>query len=606
MTQEQKDDYFEKAKEILSRKQAKIQEAKEQLPREMVQLKALSQSSIADELTYQTLMAQCRRRYDDLGQLLPSPYFYSCQMKFDNEEKPRELFFAKFAFDEEDIYSWASPAAKVRFEKPGRFAYEGVENRIQKGELFKKEQYLINDGRILFLAKEELGQPRQLIYQEYFSTRKTAFILPEIVAQMEKAQDEVIRADWRGPLLISGPAGSGKTTLALHRIAYLLQSPETAGIFQGEKILVLVQDKNTKDYFSHLLPEFGIKEVEITTLEDLARKILPLDGWQVNNRLLPNEQSLDDYIIKKIQALRSIATDYLFNKRSISFLDDIYKNIFTADEEKVWCQQKKDKVIDRIDLAGLLLAQALGGRLEVEKDYYQMARDGSLKKRKGRFLAQYQLIVLDEFQNYLPEEIKTLKLALALQDGSLLYVGDLNQQIRLGTIRDFTEVDEVLPSDRRVVLQKVYRNTKEILGYLRGLGYQTIIPDQLKSGPAVEELALTEQEEIKFIKAAVCGQDEISIGILAERDDYVKRYQQELGTIKNIRIMSMAEAQGVEFDTVFLVGLDRPNFMAYANPVLAGEKARIRRDLLYIALTRAMNKLYVLGRVKLSEILQTQ
>ena len=601
MTQEQKDSYLEKAKKVLAQKQAKIAEAREQLPKEMIKLKALSQSSTADELTCQTLMAQCRRRYDDLGQLLPSPYFYACQIKFDTEEKSRELFFAKFPFDDENIYSWASPAAKIRFEKPGLFAYDGANNKSQTGKLFSKDQFLINDGRILFLAKEEEHKPRQLIYQEYFSTRKTAFILPEIVAQMEKAQDEVIRADWQGPLLISGPAGSGKTTLALHRIAYLLQSPETAAIFQGEKILVLVQDENTKDYFSHLLPEFGIKEVEITTFESLARKILPLDDWRIDNRLLSDERALDNYLIKKIQAIRSASTEQLSNK-AFTFLDEIYQDGFTEDEEKIWRRQKKDKIMDRVDLAGLMLAQALGSRLEIEKEYYQVARDGSLKRRRGRFLAQYQLIILDEFQNYLPEEIRTLKQALSPQDGALLYVGDLNQQIRLGTIRDFSEVGEVLSTERKVVLQKVYRNTKEILGYLRRLGYQTIIPDQLKSGPEVEELALAESEELEFVRNVIVGQDQVSIGILAERDDYLGQYRREFSTIKNIKIMSMAEAQGVEFDTVLLVGIDKSNFRSYDDLKLAQEKNRIRRDLLYIALTRAMNKLYVLGRVKLSEI----
>ena len=48
--------------------------------------------------------------------------------------------------------------------------------------------------------------------------------------QMEKAQDQVIRAHHAGPLVISGPAGSGKTTLALHRVAFLTQSPETMAV----------------------------------------------------------------------------------------------------------------------------------------------------------------------------------------------------------------------------------------------------------------------------------------------------------------------------------------------------------------------------------------
>ncbi|HNW09616.1 MAG TPA: hypothetical protein PKM52_03475, partial [bacterium] len=112
-----------------------------------------------------------------------------------------------------------------------------------------------------------------MIYQEYFSTRKTSFILPEIVAQMEKAQDQVVRAEYGGKLAITGPAGSGKTTLALHRAAYLLQSPETVDKLDANQIIVFVQDDSTRDYFSHLLPELGINDVEITTMASWARKI---------------------------------------------------------------------------------------------------------------------------------------------------------------------------------------------------------------------------------------------------------------------------------------------------------------------------------------------
>jgi DNA helicase-2/ATP-dependent DNA helicase PcrA len=114
----------------------------------------------------------------------------------------------------------------------------------QSGELISKEQYMITDGKIVFMAFESLEQARELIYQEYFSQRKSSFLLPEIVEQMEQAQDKVIRAHHQGSFLISGAAGSGKTTLALHRVAYLLQSPDTAERFKTENTIVFVQDNS--------------------------------------------------------------------------------------------------------------------------------------------------------------------------------------------------------------------------------------------------------------------------------------------------------------------------------------------------------------------------
>lgn len=270
MTAEKKDQYLEQAKATLEHKREVIVSELQRIPEEILTLKHLSQESDADKLSYQTMIATYRKRYDDLQHLQPSPYFNSCLIKIDGEKDFRELYFSKFAFDQENIYSWASPISQIRFEAPGNFKISSIGGE-QGGEIIKKDQYLINDGKILFLSTESQDAARELIYQEYFSSRKTAFVLPEIVAQMEKAQDQVIRSTFGGKLVVTGPAGSGKTTLALHRVAYLLQSPETSDQVSDGGVIVFVQDESTRDYFSHLLPELGIRDVEITTLVAWAK-----------------------------------------------------------------------------------------------------------------------------------------------------------------------------------------------------------------------------------------------------------------------------------------------------------------------------------------------
>ncbi len=222
------------------------------------------------------LLKQYTFKTQELDALYPSPYFIKCEIQFDKEPNSRIFYFSKFSLPEENIYSWVSPAAALRFEQPGAFSYEikGLDNKT--GVLLAKEQYMIADGKIIFMAIESLTQPRELVYQEYFSQRKSTFILPEIVEQMEKAQDKVIRANPQGSFLISGPAGSGKTTLALHRVAYLVQSPDTAETFKESKIIVFVQDSSTQTYFGSLLPQLGINHVAITTFADWARQQLKL------------------------------------------------------------------------------------------------------------------------------------------------------------------------------------------------------------------------------------------------------------------------------------------------------------------------------------------
>ena len=273
--------------EILSKSNEHLDHVRASLGAELVELeKSLKKSqarfsslSYADQMVESIVMANGKKRIEEFGQLSGSPYFVRCDILFQNDEQEASIYFAKFGFDAESIYSWVAPASVMRFEKPGEVSYRRPDGMVQKARLLRKDQFMIVDGKIKFLSSESIDMPRELIYEEYFSSRKSGFMLPEIVSQMEKAQDQVIRANHVGPFLISGPAGSGKTTLALHRVAYLVQSPDLSKLYPSKSIAVFVQDNGTKEYFSQLLPELGIDDVSITTFSEWAFQILEL--WRI-------------------------------------------------------------------------------------------------------------------------------------------------------------------------------------------------------------------------------------------------------------------------------------------------------------------------------------
>jgi len=598
MTQEQKDDYLKQAQEVLADKRQAIKNSTDAIPAEVLKLKELQNGSAADKLSYATMTAMYRKRYDDLQNLYPSPYFYSCLIKFAGEQDFRELYFAKFAFDQESIYSWASPIARLRFEDVGEFALIG-EQAKQVGEMMKKDQYLINDGKILFLATEKDGQGRELIYQEYFSTRKTSFVLPEIVAQMEKAQDQVIRADYGGKLIVTGPAGSGKTTLALHRAAYLLQSPETSDKLSAKDIIVFVQDESTKDYFSHLLPDLGIRDVEITTLASWVKNVLSLKNLTIADQ----EKDADaEYIWHKIQAIRT-AVKAKWQTNLFDILSDVYESLDDGLKKKL-ADQKKKKIIDRIDLAALLkIFLNANSELMIEKDYYSMiGKTKELKIKRGKFRAEYKLMIIDEFQNYLPEQLDVFKRALNSSVGEMVFIGDFNQRVRLGTISDAAMLGEI-SSERIVELSKIYRNTKEILNYLNSIGYKVAVPKEIKTGPEVAEKALNAEAQIDYVMKHIQDLAGVSVGVLSHNERLLDLARQRLGDYDKVKIMPLIDSQGVEFDTVFLIGVDDGLLSADDLPEeVRSEVLKIKKDLLYIALTRAMNGLHVLGEKRLSEI----
>lgn len=555
-----------------------------------------------DAITTRILAGHNNEQVENLRQLFPSPYFTRCEFEIEGEKKV--MYFAKFSFSNEKIYSWITPAATLRFEDLGPTSYARPDGKIQSGTLLRKDQYMIVDGKLIFYSIESSDNPRELIYQEHFTRQKSGFILPEVVEQMEKAQDQIVRASYRGPFLISGPAGSGKTTMALHRVAYLLQSPETAELFPTDSILVLVQDAGTKEYFSHLLPELGIRGVEIITFAQWALRILALsDNYRVTVRYGSNEIERTLYENSKLTALKQIPENIAYNKNIWGMLQNIYLDFFDKNQQILFAKQKSEFALDRFDLTILLKCYLKTfGEFTVKKDCYVQSARGTYRKINKSFQIQYNLTIIDEFQNYLPEQLSLLKFCSNKRLESIVYVGDLAQQTQLGTIRDWNNIGEKIENDRLVSLQKVYRNTKQILTYIRGLGYSVQIPNEVKEGPVVTEYIFnTQQDEIAEIKKILLKTTDGTIGVLAKDKDYLDEFKRAFHGNPNVHCLSMHEAQGVEFEIVCLVGVSKQTFETNMMPLeIVEEMKKVQRDLLYVALTRAMSELHIMGDIALT------
>jgi len=568
-------------------------------------LKEISRMRSEDQSVQMQLKANAENRMIELKSLEGSPYFMKCYIT-DEKGEEKEYFFAKHQFSEESIYSWVAPVAAIRFENPGKTSYKLPDGTIRTIIIKQKEQYMIIDGKVIFFSLEEKNRPRELIYQEHFTRQKSDFALPEIVAQIEKAQDQVIRASHKSPLIISGPAGSGKTTLALHRVAYLTQAPDTMDFFPSKSIIVFVQDIGTKKYFGALLPDLGIKDVEITTFGEWAIFTLNLSGYIYVERYGGNEEERDIYEYQKLRALREKIIPK-WNSNIYKVLYSIYEDRFSKENIKLFDKQKKEKKLDRFDLCVLLKSHFEKFRkFETEREYQTFIKDNLVKKIEKKKV-EYSLMVIDEFQNYLLEQLQILKSCLNTETSSTIYVGDIAQQVKLGTIRSLEDIGETINPDRNIILNKVYRNTKNILLFIESLGYKTIIPEEAKIGPVVVEKEIkTIEEEIEYIKNNIKGYRKGTIGIILKNDIYLTQFKNEFNNIENIHVLTMLESQGVEFDIVFIAGIDEASFkIDHCVDVLSEhlkERKRIQKDLLYVALTRAITELHILGKEKLSDI----
>lgn len=542
-----------------------------------------------DQMVYDRLRGESIARISELESLSKSPFFVRCDINILSNDKMMELYFSKYHFSERNIYSWVSPIARIRFESPGSVQYKLPNGEVQKGDLIKKEQYLITEGRVVFYATEDKNNPRKLVYQDHFSNKKDGFVLPEIVSIMEKAQDTVIRAHHIGPFLISGPAGSGKTTLALHRVAFLVQSPDTSHLYSPDSIIVFVQDNGTKDYFTHLLPELGINNVTITTFNEWASMILGIsDAVFIDRRGDTNAEKDKLEFDRLIQISENNISDYSKIKK------ELIKN--------------SKRGIDRLDLS-IALKSYLNkfGKFEI-KTKHNVVVKGEIKKKTRTNVPKYSLMIFDEFQNYMPMQLNLLNTTLDSNTNSSIYVGDMAQQVRAGTIKSFDSFGLTVNEERVVKLHKVYRNTKQILNYINKLGYNIEIPMGIKDGPEVVEMTISDTAEyISYIKNLSINDSGI-IGVISHDEDLLNKLSENFKDNNKIICKTITQSQGVEFDIVCIIGINNKFFdishLSKYPESYVNEKRIINKDLMYVALTRAIRELHILGESNLRDLLK--
>ena len=580
---------------ILTAARSHIEHVRDGIPPYVAKLEQLSSKTDAeisksvrqDQVIQWKIKDQIKQKISELHELTKSPYFIKCEVREVGATDIRNMWFSKFEYSEEFIYSWLAPISSIRFEDPGFVEYRLPSGAFKKLELISKEQYMIVDGKILFCSFESKTTPRTLVHQEHFSNRKNVFVLPEIVAQMEKAQDQVIRLPYKGGIIISGPAGSGKTTLAFHRLAYLIRSPETSALFPNDKVTVIVQDTGTRNYFTHLLPELGIHNVEISSFAEWALRILGVEDYSYVARYGLTDVEQDEYEYQKLKALRA-KKENKFTSTTSAFLRKVYAG-FSDDAQTVLKKQISEKVLDRFDITLLLQSYCANKKV--------------IKSRLRKRVISFSAAIIDEFQNYLPEQLDLLQLFLDKDVDSMIYVGDVAQQIRIGTTMTWDRLDSHIVQNRRVVLNKVYRNTQNILKYINAHGYDVTIPETLRAGDEViEKTDLSPDQQLQYVKEIVQSKRDATIGILAKESRDLEAYKKEFASHENVHVLTMINSQGVEFDTVFIVGVHRDMCaIKHVEPQHKKEKIKIERDIVYIALTRAMNSMHILGSVSLGE-----
>ncbi|QST00602.1 UvrD-helicase domain-containing protein [Pontibacillus sp. ALD_SL1] len=227
-----------------------------------------------DMLTHANFMKMSKDQLENLKKLRKKPYF--ARIDYHRKEKPeREIFYiGKVSlFDRETqqpiILDWRSPLANVYYEgRVGDVSYE-AHGEWYEGNVSLKRQYSIEEGELLDFRDIDITTKDDLLQDSL--SQNADHRLTEIVSTIQEEQNRVIRADLRKPIVVQGAAGSGKTTIALHRVSYFLYTLQD--IFRPEEMLILAPNRLFIDYMKEVLPELGVEKARSTTFVDYVQLI---------------------------------------------------------------------------------------------------------------------------------------------------------------------------------------------------------------------------------------------------------------------------------------------------------------------------------------------
>lgn len=203
------------------------------------------------------------------------PYF--ARIDFCEKEKDRaeKLYIGKMCLTREEdqeliIVDWRAPVANLYYEgRLGNAAYTCPDGLVN-GELQLKRQFSINGGVLQEISDIDIATNDEFLQSHLGANADNR--LKDIVSTIQAEQNRIIRADMWTPLIVQGAAGSGKTTIALHRIAYLIYNFEKS--FKPENFTIIAPNRLFLNYISEVLPELGVEKVKQTTFEALAMEII--------------------------------------------------------------------------------------------------------------------------------------------------------------------------------------------------------------------------------------------------------------------------------------------------------------------------------------------
>ena len=340
-----------------------------------------------------------------LEKMIKSPYFARIDFKFDDEDEFEKIYIGrsslrKNSYQEMYVYDWRSPIASVFYRfMTGEAFYDAPCGRVT-GELNLKRQYEIKNGTLEYFFDSDVQIVDEFLRQ--LLSQNTTAKMKAIVETIQHEQDVVIRDMENDLLMVQGVAGSGKTSIALHRAAYLMyQGLQTK--LSANNIMIISPNSIFEQYISNVLPELGEDNVISSVFEDILSELLNGRKIQSRNDFLENlivnskykEISRNSIEFKTSSFFREILDQFLIDipRQWIEFEDVYYEGKCVVSGQIL-----KDKILGRPETP-------LGIKLEQLEDYILEQIFGT---GKGRGHKEEKNLIKREIQKFIKIDIVEL------------------------------------------------------------------------------------------------------------------------------------------------------------------------------------------------------
>lgn len=551
------------------------------------------------------------------------------------------------------IHDWRAPVSSMFYDHElGEAGYRSPSGEI-KGVISLKRQYRIRGGKMEFMIESALTVHDDILQKELSSNVDDK--MKNIVATIQREQNQIIRNEDIRTLIIQGVAGSGKTSIALHRIAYLLYTFRDS--ISSKDILIISPNKVFSDYISNVLPELGEETVPETSMEQILSGVLEhkykyQTYFGLVNELLEKPSSslinriaykasfgfiseLDKFILH-IENTYFKAADVKLTKYitiPAPFIEEQYLR-FNRYPIRRRFDAMADYMLDMLKIQYAFTVTTAGRNLlkkeirlmfagnndiQVYKDFFKWTNNpGMFKMRKGHTLEYSDLaplaylhlalegngnqpfrvkhLLIDEMQDYSPIQYKVIQKLFPCRKTVL---GDAGQSVNPYGSSTAETIQKSLTASEIMKLCKSYRSTFEITDFAQKIHPNAELEPVARHGEKPQILQFgSAVEELSGIMGLISTYRKSgykSLGIICKTEQQAREMADMLKSYANdisfLSSQSSAFVQGIVIISAHMAKGLEFDEVIIPQTDERNYRSEIDKSMLYVAVTRAMHRL---------------